>query len=370
MEPWIMATKLLLLACMAAGVALRGGGNGALFVILVLGYVALSHLARPPRWRVPLLCTGLCVLAAGAVLVDPLFTLLVPLAAAEPLHALTRSRAVSLLPSLVVAACVPRQDLVAYALAAAFSLTSFLMALQAHARIAALDAENESLHASNAALRDRADARENRWGQMERLARLEERNRVAQDVHDRVGHSITGSIIQLEAASAILDEDPRAARAMMANGIRALREGMDGIRATLRGIKPPPAEIGMRGIQVMLDELSARGNIAVKLSHGGDLGAVTPAQWGAITDNVRECLTNTLRHAKAREMRVTIEVMNRLVKAEARDDGQGARAYRTGLGIQGMEERADKLGGTLIVDGSRGFSVITVLPIGGSRHAD
>jgi signal transduction histidine kinase len=188
-----------------------------------------------------------------------------------------------------------------------------------------------------------------------------------------VGHSITGSIIQLEAASAILDEDPRAARAMMGNGIRALREGMDGIRATLRGIKPLPAEIGMKSIRVMLDGIAARGSVTVKLSHTGDLGGVTRAQWGVIADNVRECLTNTLGHSNAREMSVSIEVMNRLVKVEARDDGRGADSYRKGLGIQGMEERAERLGGTLIVDGSRGFSVITVLPLaagGGNGNAD
>jgi signal transduction histidine kinase len=375
MEPWIVGTKLLILACVAAGVAMRGTGPGALFVILVLGHVSaasLSHLVRPRQWRIPLLFAGLCVSAAGALLVDPLFASLVPLAAAELLYAFTSSRLGSLLPALVVAAFVPRQDLVPYSLAAAFAMTSFLMAVQAHARIAALGAENERLHASNAALRREADANEGRRGQLDRLARLEERGRLAQDVHDRVGHAMTGSIIQLEAASAILDEDPRAARAMMMNGVRALREGLDGIRATLRGIKPLPAQIGVRSIQVMLDEAAAKGDVAMRLSHAGDLGVVTRAQWGAIRDNVRECLTNTLTHSQAREIRVSIEVMNRLVKVEARDDGRGACSFQKGLGLQGMEERAVALGGALIVDGSRGFSVITVLPIasdGGAGHA-
>jgi glucose-6-phosphate-specific signal transduction histidine kinase len=98
------------------------------------------------------------------------------------------------------------------------------------------------------------------------------------------------------------------------------------------------------------------------LYFSGDLSAIGRLQWMAILDNVRECLTNTARHSGARQTQVSIEVMNRLVKVEARDDGRGGYSITRGLGLAGIEERTEALGGKVVIDGSRGFSVIMLLP--------
>jgi signal transduction histidine kinase len=252
-------------------------------------------------------------------------------------------------------------------------MTVFMFAARVRTRLSSVQRENERLYASNAALHDKAAARASYHEQIERLARLEERGRVAQDVHDRVGHAITGSIIQLEAALAVIDEDSGSARSMIANAMSALREGIDSIRATLRGIKPAQEQLGVGGIQAMLDGFALNAGIAARLTHSGNLGAITRLQWNVITDNLRECLTNTIMHSTSRAIRLSVDVMNRLVKVEARDDGRGVYSLRKGLGIQGMEERTEGIGGKLIVDGSRGFSVIMVLPIAADaedRRAD
>jgi signal transduction histidine kinase len=78
---------------------------------------------------------------------------------------------------------------------------------------------------------------------------------------------------------------------------------------------------------------------------------------------MREALTNSLKHSSATVIKVKIEVMSKLVKMEVRDNGKGEAAVKKGMGLSGMEERAGAAGGKLIIDGSDGFSVITLLPV-------
>jgi len=70
-----------------------------------------------------------------------------------------------------------------------------------------------------------------------------------------------------------------------------------------------------------------------------------------------------LKHSSASAVRVKIEVMNKVIKMEVRDNGRGEAAIKKGMGIAGMEERTGAAGGKLIIDGSDGFSVITLLPV-------
>jgi signal transduction histidine kinase len=91
---------------------------------------------------------------------------------------------------------------------------------------------------------------------------------------------------------------------------------------------------------------------------------ITPIQWKIITENVTEALTNALKYSRATEISIEIHVLNRMVKAEVKDNGKGAQKVVKGLGIMGMEERTASVNGTVIVDGTNGFSVMTLLPIG------
>ncbi|HBP64672.1 MAG TPA: two-component sensor histidine kinase, partial [Desulfosporosinus sp.] len=88
-----------------------------------------------------------------------------------------------------------------------------------------------------------------------------------------------------------------------------------------------------------------------------------PIQWKVITDNLGESLTNALKYSGATMISLKIEVLNKFVKAEVSDNGHGAFIVKKGLGICGMEERSGRIGGKVVVDGSKGFSVITLLPM-------
>ncbi|WP_164958210.1 histidine kinase dimerization/phosphoacceptor domain-containing protein [Clostridium estertheticum] len=71
------------------------------------------------------------------------------------------------------------------------------------------------------------------------MSQLEERNKIAQEIHDNIGHTLSGGIMQLEGAKLLLDIDLPKSKSMVQSTINVLREGMDNIRITLKNIKPP-----------------------------------------------------------------------------------------------------------------------------------
>jgi signal transduction histidine kinase len=199
--------------------------------------------------------------------------------------------------------------------------------------------------------------------QLRYLSQIEERNSIAQSIHDKVGHVLAGSIIQLEAAGMIIDRDSAKAGELIRNVTGNLKEGMESIRSTLRTIKPAPEQLGINRIKLILEEFTLNNSIETTLSFDGKLEAITHIQWRIMTDNVKEALTNALKHSSATRIEVRIEVMNKLIKLEVKDNGKGAPEIVKGMGLSGMEERTGSAGGKLIVDGTSGFSVITLLPV-------
>ena len=202
------------------------------------------------------------------------------------------------------------------------------------------------------------------------LSQLEERHSIAQEIHDRVGHAIAGSLIQLEAAGLLVDRDQSKTRDIIQNVITVLREGMENIRATLRNIKPATEQLGINRVKLLLDEFTVNNQLKTSLVYSGNLDRIAPIQWKVILDNLGEALTNALKYSGATTISLKIEVLNKFVKAEVSDNGQGAYIVKKGLGISGMEERSGRISGKVIIDGSKGFSVITLLPMEEEQYGD
>lgn len=211
----------------------------------------------------------------------------------------------------------------------------------------------------NRALNDNREFAE----QLEYAVKLEERNRLSQRIHDEIGHSMAGALIQMEAAKRLLAVNTDKAGELLGNAITISKEGLEQIRLTLKSSKPKPEELGFHRLRLLIDELSAKQDIKATLTHEGELDVITPIQWKVIQDNATEAVTNTIKYAAADTVNIHVQVLNRFVKAVVADNGKGVKKITKGLGILGMEERAAAIGGTIIADGSNGFSVITLLPI-------
>jgi len=176
-------------------------------------------------------------------------------------------------------------------------------------------------------------------------AALEERNRLAARLHDKVGHGISGSIILLEASMLMLDHNTEKAKAGIDKAVGNLREGVDDIRAALREERPVRSELGLNELHTMLEKFQVDHNIIAKLNQTGNTDFIGVDIWQCIHENLEESLTNILKHSNATEFRVSIQVLNKIIKVEYRDNGKTEGKFVKGLGLEAIEERTIKCGG-------------------------
>lgn len=372
MENWVIGIRFIVIFYCVFRYTTGEMKDIPLVVLSILIYICasmLSHVFRKPLLRVAVLLASLAVIAVSAAYLNDLFILLLPLTILELLEAYTRDirlwAAVTLFSALLCSGVL----LAEYLLVSLLCLVVFVLVFRVYALVASVKAENDKLREKIDALYGRLDKGAEYESQVKYLSQLEERNNLAQSIHDKVGHTLAGSLIQLEAASMIIDSDREKALSILNGVINHLKDGMESIRSTLRNIKPAPEQLGVNRLKVMLDEFSLHNPIRAGLSCKGKLDVLTNTHWKIIMDNVGEALTNALKYSSASLLSVNIEVLNRLIKIEVRDNGAGALAFKKGLGIAGMEERTEAVGGKLIIDGSSGFSIIMLLPVGEVTNA-
>jgi signal transduction histidine kinase len=191
--------------------------------------------------------------------------------------------------------------------------------------------------------------------------RLEERGRLSVALHDRLGHAVTGSILKLEEARHVLERDPSASARIIAQVESILREGMDQMRQALRAHKPAADAIGVRELERAVYEFDRDTRFSASLNVRGDPAAINAALWRVMVANLQEALTNCHKHSNGDQVTVAVEVLNKIIRFEVRDNGRSARGHVVpGLGLEGIEERTASTGGTLILDATRGFSVVAL----------
>lgn len=189
----------------------------------------------------------------------------------------------------------------------------------------------------------------------------EERNRIAARIHDQIGHGISGSIIMLEAAMLVMKEHPDKATDSIQKAINNLREGVDEIRAALREERVDRYLLGINDITAMLEEFKVSYNKEAILKTSGDLDFITLEIWTCIHDNLKECLTNVLKHSNATEFIISIEVFKKIIKVEYKDNGRSSEGFEKGIGLDAIEERTINAKGRCFFQKSeKGFSITNI----------
>lgn len=180
---------------------------------------------------------------------------------------------------------------------------------------------------------------------------IEERRRFSARIHDKLGHSISGSIILLEAAKLNINNDPDSAEKCISTAAENLRNGVDEIRKALREERPDSRTIGISELKEILDEFKATYGFKTSLIIKGDADRISFQIWNCIKENLIETLTNTLKHSTADEFSLTISVMNKVIRTEYKDNGGGSDSFTKGTGLTAIEER------TVLTDGKCFFLI-------------
>ncbi|MFG1871858.1 sensor histidine kinase [Micromonospora arborensis] len=203
----------------------------------------------------------------------------------------------------------------------------------------------------------------------------EERLRIAQEVHDVVGHGLAAISMQAEIALHLLPKRPEQAETALTAISRTSREALDELRVTLGAVRqgaergPVP---GLARLAALRDRLAGAG-LAVELRVVGDPRELPAAVDLAAYRVVQEALTNVLRHAGVSDAEVTVDYRADELTVEVTDRGAGAAGDRIDLaadgvgghGLAGMRERVAALGGRLTTGphAGGGFRVYARLPL-------
>jgi signal transduction histidine kinase len=213
--------------------------------------------------------------------------------------------------------------------------------------------------------------------QVQRLAVVDERDRISRDLHDSVIQSIYAVTLSLDDVPELVSEAPAEARHRVDDAIDALHGVIRDIRNFIFGLRPLLLDSGslLDGLRTLADELQR--NTAIEIDVRGDLEVELPIELVAeLLAIAREALANVARHSGAQRALLQIHLQDDSVRLQVSDDGRGVAsdAMQAGghHGLANMRARAEALGGSFEIDSapSTGTRIIVAVPSSGRPRRD
>jgi len=188
-----------------------------------------------------------------------------------------------------------------------------------------------------------------------RLAQVEERNRLAREIHDTVAQTLSGLALHLELADALLDRDPAQGRAAVRSATALTHTALDDVRRSVTDLRAAPLEGLTLGeaLRRLVAAFRAAHGVETVLSANGVDRPLSPRVEVGVFRVAQEALANAAQHARARKVSVSVEAAGGRIRLIVEDDGAGfdfdlaSAPANEHFGLLGMRERARLLGGSL-----------------------
>ena len=228
----------------------------------------------------------------------------------------------------------------------------------------ALSGKNAELHEANVKLQEYSET-------IKRMTEIEERNRLAREIHDTLGHALTGIVVSADAGKILFDAAPEEAKARFDVIGQTARQGLEDVRRSIRALRPDALE--SHDLESALEKMieNFRETTGADIRYAQEAGKLLLAQDEEVTVYriVQEGMTNAIRHGKATQINLIIDRKDRNLRVRIFDNGVGMQGKKTGFGLNYMEERVELLKGSLRYgnreDGSRGFFLEAEIPVRG-----
>lgn len=193
--------------------------------------------------------------------------------------------------------------------------------------------------------------------EIEQLAKVAERERIARDLHDVLGHTLSVITLKSELAGKLFERDPRRAQREIREVEEISRQALSEVRDAIRGYRAQGLMAELAQAKCTLETAG----VIVQCDAAGTV-KIPAMQESVLSLAVREGVTNVVRHAQARTCRLRLEQQNGSCRLEIQDDGQGFSTVE-GNGLRGMRERVEMLGGTLERRNRSGTMLVITLPL-------
>lgn len=217
---------------------------------------------------------------------------------------------------------------------------------------------NDELRTLNHQLEEMADVRE-------KMGETRERNRLAREIHDALGHTLTGLSTGIDAAKTLLQRDPDMAIKQLDILSATAREGLKDVRRSVRKLRPDALENHtLKGaLETMIEEFMRSSGVKVSYVCHLDSLDFQPDEEDTIYRIVQECMTNSVRHGHASRIYISFGKDQDSLILIIEDDGKGCVDIQEGFGLHHMKERIALLNGNVRFYGRDGFEVLVELPL-------
>lgn len=198
-----------------------------------------------------------------------------------------------------------------------------------------------------------------------RMTETRERNRLAREIHDTLGHSLTGIITGIEACIMLMDIAPEATKEQLRAIAQVARNGITDVRHSVNALRPDALEtLDLEAaIRKLVEESESSTGVKIDLVFPVGLQDLDQDEEDVLYRIVQESITNAIRHGNATHIDVRIEREDNDLRIRIADNGKGCDDIQSGFGLHHMQERIDMLKGTLSYSGKDGFVIEAVVPV-------
>lgn len=188
-------------------------------------------------------------------------------------------------------------------------------------------------------------------------AELIERHRISRELHDHLGHDLTGASLALQAYEYV--QDPKEAQKLIEEVKNRLERSTKNLRDTVHNMTATTL-VGVESLENIVQNFQ---QVDIQFEKSGDMLLVPAHKWGLLEACLKEALTNVARHSNATAVEVDLHVTESIVRLSIRDNGTVKKSSQTGSGLRSLQMRARSLGGSLSISRENGFLLVCVIPL-------
>ena len=196
--------------------------------------------------------------------------------------------------------------------------------------------------------------------EIERFAKIAERERIARDLHDLLGHTLSLNVLKARLANKLINKDVGKASQEISDIEQISRDALQEVREAVQGYRTVGLAGELENARLALEAADITGDFSTAEI------TLEPTHDSVLAMTLREAITNVIRHSGAQRCHVKLSQSDSAIELEVDDDGQGGR-FDEGSGLSGMRERLVANGGALHIDSSGGMKVAASLPAASSR---
>ncbi len=200
---------------------------------------------------------------------------------------------------------------------------------------------------------------------IEEITILKERNRIAREIHDTLGHTLTSVLMELEAGERLLKTDKAAGAEKIGLAKGQIRKGLNDIRESVGILNKGKDVVDFTAsLKLLLDETARHGDIFIRYEIS-DLPPLSEFQKKAIFRALQEGLTNGIKHGNSSAFIFLLNYDPEHILFHLQDNGTGCDKIVYGFGLSAMEQRIREVGGTLLITSSwqEGLGINITIPV-------